>query len=52
MTAETRAREKLILDRADKIENLVISFVDDLRLHVDLLRAEIEQQEGQPDERS
>jgi len=53
MTAEARDRERVILDRADKIDELVSSFLDDLRLHVNLLRTEIDhQQEGQSDERS
>jgi hypothetical protein len=54
MTAEARERARVILERADKIDELVSSFLDDLKLHVDLLRTEIDhqqhQQEGRPND--
>lgn len=41
-----RDREQAILARVDGIDSLMSSFIAELRVHVDLLRDEVEHQEG------
>lgn len=45
------AREKAVLARADQIDDLVSAFLAELRVHVDLLRNEIESKESPHDHR-
>lgn len=50
MTTEEGSRsrteqERTILDRADKIDNLISAFIAELKVHVDLLRDEIDTRE-------
>lgn len=52
MTAdEAKAREQSILDRANKIDRLVDTFITELRVHVDLLKDDIENR-SKTDERA
>lgn len=47
-----RDRAQAILDRADQLDNLVASVIADLKVHVDLLRDEVDTQERASDERA
>lgn len=47
-----RDRERAILERADQIDNLMTAFIAELRVHTDLLRAEVSTRERAQDERA